>query len=161
MSYFHLDSVQPPYNLFWRYPEQELLPWCREHHVSLLAYSPLAQGILADRFKEPFAFAEEDHRHGNKLFHPDTWPKVSEALDHLRHFAKERGVTLAQLALAWIAADPLCFPIVGARTPDQIRENSKAMQLALTPEERERIHQICFPVALPFLQDGVPWFWEP
>ena len=70
-QYGQIDSLQPPYSLFWRQVEKETQPYCVEHNISIIAYSSLAQGILTGKFGAQPQFAEGDHRKDNRLFQPD------------------------------------------------------------------------------------------
>ena len=67
-QYGRIDSLQPPYSLFWRWVEQDVMPYCVENNISILAYSPLAQGLLTGKFERGHKFALEDNRAKNKLF---------------------------------------------------------------------------------------------
>ena len=156
-----IESLQPPYSLFWRHIEQDITPWCQANEVSILAYSPLAQGILADRFGPEPVFEKGDHRRANKLFLPDHYPRVLAALDRLRPIAAEHRLSLAQLALAWVMAQPRTHAIAGARNRDQVRQNALAMKVVLAPEVLEELGRIGDEVAAPLRSDSVPWTWQP
>ena len=95
-----IDSLQPPYSLFWRQFESDAMPLCQKEQITVLAYSPLAQGILAGKFGPDHQFDKGDHRAKNRLFQPDIYLHVQAALDRLRPIADEHGLTLAQLALS-------------------------------------------------------------
>ncbi|MGD8702096.1 MAG: aldo/keto reductase, partial [Desulfosarcina sp.] len=101
-----VESLQPPYSLFWRHVEVDTLKWCRDNRVTLLAYSPLAQGLLTGKFGPDHQFDKGDHRSSNRLFHPDVYSQVQQALDALGPIAQQKGVSMAQLALAWVIAKP-------------------------------------------------------
>ena len=84
-------SLQPPYSLFWRHAEQNAMPYCRENDITLLAYSPMAQGLLTGKFGKGHKFAKGDHRKRNKLFRQEHVDRVQRALDELRPIAEGRG----------------------------------------------------------------------
>jgi aryl-alcohol dehydrogenase-like predicted oxidoreductase len=126
-----IDSLQPPYSLFWRQAENDALPYCAAHGITVLAYSPMAQGILAGRFGPQPSFAKEDHRKGHRLFQPDIYPRVQAALERLKPIAARNGVTLGQLALAWVISHPGTCAIAGARSAEQAAENARSTSLAL------------------------------
>jgi aryl-alcohol dehydrogenase-like predicted oxidoreductase len=135
-------SLQPPYSLLWRFVEQDGLPTAREHGMAILAYSPLAQGILTGKFGPDHRFAPGDHRSKNRLFAPDVYPRALAAVDAMRPLADRRGCSLAQLALAWILHQPSCFAIAGARNEAQARDNAQAMTVELSPEDLADLDRI-------------------
>lgn len=134
LRYAEIDTLQPPYSLFWRDGEREEFPYCREQHISILAYSPLAQGLLTGKFGPEMTLEEGDERASNRLFKPEFASKVQTALENLRPIAERNGTTLGNLALAWLLYQPDVTPIAGARTPEQARQNAQAAQIVLSPE---------------------------
>ena len=142
-KYGRIDSLQPPYSLFWRKVEKDAKPYCLEHNISLIAYSSLAQGFLTGKFGSDHQFAEGDHRSKNKLYHiPENYQRVQEALTQLRPIAAKKHCTLAELALAWLIAQPQTNAIVGARNASQSSANAKAALVKLSPEELQEIDTI-------------------
>lgn len=105
-SYGRIDSLQPPYSLFWRQLEQDALPYCIENNISILAYSPLAQGLLTRRFALGHKFDPTDNRAKNKLFQSENFERAQQALEKLLPIALFHNCTLAQLALPWLIAQP-------------------------------------------------------
>ncbi|NES70208.1 MAG: aldo/keto reductase, partial [Okeania sp. SIO2D1] len=130
-GYGRIDSLQPPYSLFWRHVEKDALPYCIENNISILAYSPLAQGLLTGKFDSNHQFAEGDHRSKNKLFHGENFRRVQESLEKLRPIAKQHQCSLAQLAIAWLIAQPQTQAIAGARHAQQVLDNAKAVEVTL------------------------------
>ena len=130
-----IDSLQPPYSLFWRHFESDARDFCLENHISILAYSPLAQGLLTDKFDPGHKFAAGDHRVQNKLFKGEHFNRVQHALSLLRPIAKKKQVSMVQLALAWVQAQPNTCAIAGARNAAQITENAAAMGIRLTQND--------------------------
>ncbi len=157
MQYGRIDSLQPPYSLFWRQVEKELMPYCIEHQITILAYSSLAQGILTGKFKRGHQFEEGDHRAKNKLFQPEHFERVQQALDQLRPIADRYNTSLGNLALAWLIAQPHTHAIAGARHPDQSVQNSKALELQISPEDLEAIDRIGRTVTDHLDDDPVMW----
>lgn len=137
-----IESLQPPYSLFWRHLEEDSMPVCREHGISILAYSPLAQGLLTGKFGRDHKFVPGDPRGGNKLFKDEHFGRVQAALDQLRPIASAHNASLGNLALAWLLHQPKTCPIVGARTAEQARENATATDISLTSEEISKIDVI-------------------
>ncbi|MEJ5357593.1 MAG: aldo/keto reductase [Desulfobacterales bacterium] len=157
LAWGRIDSLQPPYSLFWRHVERDAAAFCREHGITILAYSPLAQGILAGRFGVEPRFAAGDHRAKNRLFRPEIYPRVLSALEQLRPIAARRSVGLAQLALAWVIAQPGTCAVAGARNEAQVRENAAAMDVRLDEADLEALDRISRGVT-DFLDDNpVPW----
>ncbi len=133
-QYGRIDSLQPPFSLFWRHLETDALPFCQEHEITVIAYSPMAQGILTGKFGPDPKFARADHRAKNRLFEPENFQRVQEALKKLRPIADRLNITLGQLALAWVLSHPNTCAIAGARNAEQVLENAKAMQVTLSRE---------------------------
>ncbi|ACY15727.1 aldo/keto reductase [Haliangium ochraceum] len=157
-----IATVQPPYSLLWRGAERELVPVCRERGVALLAYSPLAQGLLAGGFTPERRLAPGDNRADNKLFQAPVYEHALRALDALRPIAEELGASLAQLALAWVSSLPeiAAAAIAGARTPAQARDNAAAGALRLSAEHRAQLDRISRQVPGVFDEHPVMWTWE-
>lgn len=159
MQYGRIDSVQPPYSLFWRYVEQDLLPYCIEQAISILAYSPLAQGLLTGRFTRGHQFPPEDVRAKNKLFQGEHFDRALDALDQLKPIADRHHTTLGNLALAWLIAQPQTNAIVGVRHADQATQNAQAAEVTLSDEELAEISAIGQTVFAP-MNDGNPVMWN-
>jgi aryl-alcohol dehydrogenase-like predicted oxidoreductase len=155
--YARIDSLQPPYSLFWRQVEKDALPYCAANDMTVLAYSPMAQGILAGRFGGQPAFAPGDHRKGHRLFQPDIYPRVQNALEQLKPIAERRAVTLAQLALAWVVSQPNVCAVAGARTAAQAAENARAARLRLTEDELSDMDAISRSVTAHLDDNPVQW----
>ena len=141
-KYGRIDSLQPPYSLFWRQVEKDAMPYCIENNISIIAYSSLAQGLLTGKFGINHQFAEGDHRVKNKLFKPENYQRVQTALDKLRPIAARYQTTLGNLALAWLISQPQTNAIVGARNSEQVRENTQATDIKLSPEDLAEIDAI-------------------
>ena len=131
-----LASDQPKYNALEREAERDVLPFCREHGVGVLAYSPIAQGLLTGKVTEDREFPEGDVRRGKAMFRQENRRRVLAMLEKVRPIADTHGVTFAQVFIAWTLAQPgITTALVGARNERQVEENAKAGDLALTPEE--------------------------
>lgn len=160
-QYGRIDSLQPPYSLFWRQVEQDAQPDCIEHNISILAYSSLAQGLLTGKFgPEPPQFAEGDHRSKNRLFHGGNYARAQQALDKLRPIADRHQCTLAQLSLAWLIAQPQTNAIAGARNAEQSSQNAKAAEIKLSEAELREIDAIGRLVTDPLGDNPVMWDWD-
>ncbi|WP_449420410.1 aldo/keto reductase [Phormidium nigroviride] len=141
-KYGRIDSLQPPYSLFWRWVEKETMPYCVENNITIIAYSSLAQGILTGKFGADHKFEEGDHRAKSKLFKPENYALVQLALNQLRPIAERHQVSLGNLSLAWLIAQPQTNAIVGARHVEQSVENAKAAEIKLSVEELKEIDTI-------------------
>ena len=141
-KYGRIDSLQPPYSLFWRQVENDAMPYCIENNISILAYSPLAQGILTGKFGLDHQFAKGDIRAKNKLFQGENYQRAQKALAELRPIAKSHNCSLAQLALAWLIAQPQTNAIAGARNAAQVEDNAQAASVTLSSDELTEIDRI-------------------
>lgn len=158
-QYGQIDSLQPPYSLFWRQVEKDAMSYCIEHHISILAYSPLAQGLLTGKFAPGHKFDPEDNRAKNKLFQGENFVHAHQALEKLRPIAEAHHCTLAQLALAWLIEQPQTQAIAGARYPEQAIANAKATEVKLSAEELAEIDNIGRIVTEHFDDNPVMWTW--
>ena len=130
-----VDSVQPAFSLFWRHAADDAMAYCNDHGISILAYSPMAQGFLTGKFGPDHEFMKGDHRSKNKLFKPENYLRIQKALARLRPIAKELAVSLAELALAWVISHSGTFAIAGARNADQVVQNALAAEVALSEND--------------------------
>jgi len=134
------ESCQPPYNIFWREIEDEILPFCREHNIGVITYSPLAQGLLTGKFTSRSQISPDDIRSKNKLFQKEIFEKCLKVIEYMKEIAVEQKKTLAQLALNWVIHQPgITSAIVGAKRPSQLRENLGAVGWKLTSQQIEEI----------------------
>jgi aryl-alcohol dehydrogenase-like predicted oxidoreductase len=138
-----IDTLQPPYHVFRREIEASVLPFAREHGIGVLVYGPLAHGLLSGRMTEATTFAADDWRSSSDLFAGDAFRRNLAVVRDLERFASLRGATVAQLAIAWTLANPAVdVAIVGARSPEQIRQTAPAGDLRLSPEDLAHIELI-------------------
>ena len=134
--YGALDADQERYSMLDRKLESSNLPWCRDKRVAVLAYSPLEHGLLTGKVTAGRVFKEGDLRLGHPSFTPEHLERVGGLLDRLRPVAERHAATLSQLVIAWTIAQPgITHALVGARTPDQARENARAGEIRLSPED--------------------------
>ncbi|MFQ3680240.1 MAG: aldo/keto reductase [Pseudanabaenaceae cyanobacterium] len=115
-----------------------MIPYCGQRQISVLAYSPLAQGLLAGRYRGGARPAATEFRAKHRLFAPENYARVQQALDGLEPIAQNLGISLGNLALAWLLAEGrVAAPvhaIVGARTAAQAIENAQGALVPLDPE---------------------------
>ncbi|MBW4663069.1 MAG: aldo/keto reductase [Chroococcus sp. CMT-3BRIN-NPC107] len=157
-QYGRIDSIQPPYSLFWRQVEKETVPYCIENEISILAYSSLAQGLLTGKFAADHKFEAEDNRAKNKLFQGENYQRAQAALTALRPISERHQTTLANLALAWLIAQPQTNAIVGARNTQQAVANAQALDVVLSKAELQEIDAISRTVT-DYLDDN-PVMWN-
>ncbi len=127
------ESLQPHYNLVHRREfETDLAEVCREYNLGVIPYSPLAGGFLSGKYR-PYTKVESARAEGaQKYFRAENW-KLLEEMDKM---AEEKEATLSQIALAWLLHQPLVTsPIIGPRTPEQLRDNLASLSVELTPED--------------------------
>jgi aryl-alcohol dehydrogenase-like predicted oxidoreductase len=136
-------SDQPQYNLLDRGIEAEVLPLCRQEQVGVISYSPMARGLLSGKFGAEHHFAANDHRGGLRWFKPETLPRVQAALERARPMASAYGVSLANLAVAWVTSAPgITAAIVGARDAAQAVENARAADIRLSDGDRATLSEL-------------------
>jgi len=141
-QYGRIDSLQPPYSLFWRHVENDAMPYCLENDITILAYSSMAQGLLTGKFAKDHKFQKGDHRAGNRLFIPENFERVHQALDRLGPLAAEKKASLGQLALAWVISHAGACAIAGARSKDQAAQNAAAAGVSLSDDDLARLDEI-------------------
>lgn len=130
-----IAAVQTEYSLWSREPEAGLIETCRDLDVALVAYSPLGRGFLTGAV-DVEALAPDDFRRGNPRFQGEALDRNRRLADALGDFARARGVTAGQVALAWLMTrSPLVVPIPGTRRPERLAENAAAADLALSPAD--------------------------
>ena len=159
LEYGDIVSLQPPYSLFWRQVEQDARPLCLARNLTILAYSPMAQGLLTGKFGPDHRFKRGDHRAQNRLFAPEHFNRARTALDQLQPIADRYGATLGQLALAWVMAQPSTCAIAGARNADQAAQNAAAARIAISTEDLAAMDRIGRQVTDHLDDDPVMWKW--
>ena len=149
----HFVSSQPQYSMLWRGPERDVIPVSRELGTSQIVWSPLGQGVLTGKYKpgEPLpegTRASSDTMGGFMSRALDE--RVLERVQELRPVADELGLSMAQLALAWVLREEnVAAAIVGASRPEQVEDNAGASGVELDAETLDRIDEI--------LGDSVAW----
>jgi aryl-alcohol dehydrogenase-like predicted oxidoreductase len=131
-------SSQPQYSMLWRDPEREVIPLCEQHGISQIVWSPLAQGVLTGKYR-PGERVPDDSRAANRSMNRFIRQWLGDdtlaAVQSLRPIADGAGVTLTQLALAWVLHRPnVTGVIVGATRPEQVRENVAAADVKLSAD---------------------------
>ncbi len=158
-------SSQPQYSMLWQAPEQEVFPLCADHGIAQIVWSPLGQGILTGKYR-PGEAPPSDSRAASSAMNQAMQLVMSEerlaAVDRLRPVADEAGLTLTELALAWVLRRPeLASAIVGASRPEQVHANANASGIELSPDTLAAIDDalgdtpVKEPTPAPFARTGI------
>jgi aryl-alcohol dehydrogenase-like predicted oxidoreductase len=141
LAAFKLASSQVPYSMVNRNIEKEIVPYCIENNIGILAYSPLQRGLLTGKMKPGHKFNDGDSRPTTPFYKEPNFTKILRLLDKIKPIADERSITLAQLVLNWTIQQPgITCALAGARNPAQVLENIGASDFRLTGEEISRIN---------------------
>ena len=124
-----LAAFQPHYNMLQREIEQDTLPWCQRHEVSVMVYWPLLKGLLAGKLARDHVFQPGDGRAKYAMFQGTEWHKNQDLVDRLREISHAANKTVAQLVVSWTIHRPgVTAALCGAKRPEQIQETAAAMQ---------------------------------
>src|SRR6478672_2702952 len=149
----HFVSSQPQYSMIWRGPERDVIPASRELGISQIVWSPLAQGVLTGKYEPGEALPEGTRATSNSMgrfMERAMDQRLLERVQELRPVADELGLSMAQLALAWVLREEnVAAAIIGASRPEQIEDNAGASGVELGEETLARIDEI--------LGDSVAW----
>ena len=149
LEHGRIESDQPRYNALDRKIEADILPFCREHDLSVLAYSPIEQGLLSGRVVPDREFKEGDQRSDKPLFSRENRVKILDMLESLRPIAEAHDATFTQLFIAWVVAQPgITTALVGARTDEQAIENAAAGDILLSDAEAATIRDAATAIEL-------------
>ncbi|WP_297798299.1 aldo/keto reductase [uncultured Eudoraea sp.] len=140
-----ITSLQPPYSMFRREIEEEIMAYCGTNQIGIIAYSPMQAGLLTGKFTRERAMAlpDSDWRSRHPFFMEPQLSINLEVIEQLTKIADEKKISLAQLSLAWVLRNKeMTSAIVGARNPEQIQETAKASELTLSRAQIEAIEKI-------------------
>ncbi len=146
----HVDSLQPHFSMLHRDGRDDLFVHCDQAGTGILAYGPLAYGLLTGAFDETTTFSDDDWRSGkhgmgayDELFAPDRFRRNLAIVDALRPIAERKDVTLAQLALAWVVHQRgVTAAIAGSRSPAHVRDNAGAGDVELDGQDLDDIEEV-------------------
>ncbi|MDA4130582.1 MAG: aldo/keto reductase [Thaumarchaeota archaeon] len=131
-----VTAVQSEYSLWWRRPEEELIPTLEELGIGLVPFSPLGRGYLTGKIDEATSFDKSDFRNALPRFSPEARKANLALVEVLRSVAERKKATPAQLALAWLLAQkPWIVPIPGTTKLERLKENLGAIDIQLSPED--------------------------
>jgi aryl-alcohol dehydrogenase-like predicted oxidoreductase len=135
-----VTAVQSEYSMWWRTPEEQVLPTCEELGIGFVPYSPLGKGFLTGKIDENTTFDSSDIRSRTPRFSPEAIKANRILIDLLAKIGEQKGATPAQLALAWLLAQkPWIVPIPGSRKLQRLEENIGAVDVELTPDDLREI----------------------
>jgi aryl-alcohol dehydrogenase-like predicted oxidoreductase len=135
-----VTALQSEYSLWWREPEQEVLPACEELGIGFVPFSPLGKGFLTGKIDEQTIFGKDDFRNIVPRFSPEARKANQGLVEVLASIAETKRATPAQLALAWLLAQkPWIVPIPGTTKLNRLKENVRAAAIELSAEDLKRI----------------------
>jgi aryl-alcohol dehydrogenase-like predicted oxidoreductase len=138
-----VETLQPPYHLFRRDIEKEILPYAAAHNVGVLVYGPLAHGLLSGGLSEDTVFASGDWRAASPVFQGQAYHQNLAVVAELGGLANELGISLSQLAIAWALTNPgVDAAIVGTRNPVHVGQAVAAAEIDLEPAALKHIEEI-------------------
>lgn len=138
-----VTALQSEYSLWWREPEQEILPLLEELGIGFVPFSPLGKGFLTGAIKANTTFGEDDFRRSVPRFAAEALAANEKLVDLLTALATEKGVTPAQIALAWLLAQkPWIAPIPGTTKLHRLEENLGATEIILSQNDLQKINQV-------------------
>jgi len=135
-----VTALQSEYSLWWREPEQQVIPTLEELGIGFVPFSPLGKGFLTGKIDETTTFDSTDFRNIVPRFTPDARKANQAVVDLLRQIGERKGATPAQIALAWLLAQkPWIVPIPGSRKLHRLDENIGAVAIKLTPDDLRQL----------------------
>ncbi|HZB93088.1 MAG TPA: aldo/keto reductase [Stellaceae bacterium] len=138
-----LHTVQPPYNLFERGIEADILPYCREHGIAILGYGPLCRGLLTGKMRPDTRFGGDDLRKSDPKFRAPRYAQYLAAVDRLDQLAQQRyGKRVIHLAVRWMLDQGITAALWGARRPDQLEPVAEVMDWSLDDAARAEIDRV-------------------
>ena len=138
-----IASVQPKYNLLEREIEHGLLPYCAENGIAVLAYSPLASGVLSGKYTRDSSFSDWRGAKNFGVFRQETWEECVNKAERLKTVAEDYGMSLSQLAIRWLVEQKgVTSALVGCNTPEQVEENILALEVRIDAEFMELIENV-------------------
>lgn len=139
MKIFPVQSLQPPYSILRRQVENEILPYCAQQKIGVVAYSPMQAGILSGKF-DMSKLANDDWRRSNKFYQEPRLSAYLVFVEKLRPIAAKYNKTVGQIAIAWVLGNSaITSAIVGARFSSQVKENIASSGFVLTKIDQDKI----------------------
>ena len=148
LEVFPIITNQVGYHLFDFRTEPEIIPFCRNNGMGIMAYGSLAHGLLTGTMTPETTFEKDDWRRdlqafGQPIFEGQHFLDNLQKVDRLKEIAADKGYSVAQLALAWVASEPtVSVALVGTRRPEEMEENAAAGDWELSPAERDELRAV-------------------
>ncbi|MGX7264329.1 aldo/keto reductase [Enterococcus crotali] len=138
-----VDIVEDEYSLIHRKAEKELLPYLKDNEISFVPYFPLASGLLTGKYESDVIFPPEDIRSKKPDFQGERFKSIIEKVNQLKLIAADYNASVAAIVLAWYIKNPFVAVVIpGAKKPEQVLNNVKALEVHLTEEDYQRINQL-------------------
>ena len=157
-----IDAHQLGYNLLWRFPERDVLPYCAENGIAVVVYSALAHGILSGKYARELAFNPGDQRWRILLFREDVWPQVYAAVEQFKDVAHRADCSLTHLALRWLLAQSsVTAVLVSAKNPAQAQANAQMLTVDIPSGALAELEQLSLTAARHIPDEGNPFGYHP
>lgn len=138
-----VTALQSEYSLFWREPEQQILPVLEELGIGFVPFSPLGKGLLTGKIDTSTSFSQNDFRSTVPRFSEENLKKNLSLVEIVKQFAREKNCEPSQIALAWVLAQkPWIVPIPGTTKINRLQENAGAVNVSLSPEDLQKIDKV-------------------
>ncbi len=138
-----IDAHQIPHSLLWRSPEREIIPYCRQRGIGVIAYGPLGYGILTGKFERKLSFQPDDQRNTILFFQDPPWGSIHAAVEQMKAVAQEVQRPLLHLVLRWSLAQPgMVCALVGANNSSQAAQNAAALEKEVPAWALDRLTEI-------------------
>ena len=122
--------------MVYRKIEKDIVPYCVDESVGILAYSPLQRGLLTGKITADYEFKGDDHRPNTKFFKEPNRSRTNEYLEKIKPIAEKNEVTFAQLVINWTLQRPgITAALVGARNEEQVQENAKSLSFTISDDD--------------------------
>jgi myo-inositol catabolism protein IolS len=138
-----IDVHQMCYNLLWRWPEREVIPFCKDNGIAVIPYGTIAQGILSGKFESEIQFEPGDHRKDGVLFDHDIWPDVYKGVEQFKDITSSLKRPLTDSAIQWALGRPgVSCVLVGARNSVQVKKNVAAVNEKIDGDILQKLTEI-------------------
>lgn len=138
-----VEVIQPGYSLLWRPIDEDIKPYCKENHISIIPYSPTGTGILTGKYKNDFKLPANDDRNGSMLFSREWFSRCVELADKLAPIARKYGRTSAQIAINWLVMqEGITSVLLGGKNKTQILQNLESINWHMDAEDWEYLDKI-------------------
>jgi myo-inositol catabolism protein IolS len=157
-----IDAYQLGYNLLWRFAERDIIPYCLQKKIPLVAYSALAHGILSGKYAQHLKFVPGDQRWTITLFKPDVWGHVFEAVETFKQLAAREHLALSHLALRWLLHQSgIASVLVSSKNKQQVISNQKALDLEIPDRVFDELTSLSDRVIQAISDEGNPFGYHP